>query len=469
MRIETYRLIACATFLSACLLTAPLAAQDEMDGLTLPATQEDQGILSSLKPADMERFNKKLQEAMLLYYDRSYHLAAPLLKDVARHVPTLDILYWYGMASLKSGAPEKAQRSFEKMLKRNPSLHQVRLRLVSAYIAQGQIETAKAELDRIQTEVEDEEIKNQVTQAMENLKRADKRFALRLVASAGIKYDDNVNASPGDGEVPFGIGQLSTKTEADFAQVLNLAGNLVMDIGDRGDWLWTVRMNYYLNKYPGTRERFDYAHTDVATGLRYIGDGIKIDMPIGVKYKRYDRLSDLSRTFYVTPTFTKPISDTLDLQLGLSGALENFEPDNDTQDNKEVGLSFGPSWHITNGNYTQDFAIRADLTNHDARNESLSYEEWGGSIVFATNIDKEQSWTLMSRAALHKRDYNGIFGADESREDERLDSYVSLNKDISDKWSLSLYVSGTHNDSNQELYEYDKSVIGLSMTAQFDQ
>ena len=59
--------------------------------------------LHRMTPEQIEALDKKLAEALTLYYDRKFAGALPVFKRIAAEVETMDIMFWLGTSAMKVG------------------------------------------------------------------------------------------------------------------------------------------------------------------------------------------------------------------------------------------------------------------------------------------------------------------------------------------------------------------------------
>ncbi|MBN2569585.1 MAG: tetratricopeptide repeat protein, partial [Deltaproteobacteria bacterium] len=119
------------------------------EGETSSIDEEAVKKLRKMSPEEIEELDKKLAEALTLYYDNKFGKAIPIFNEVAGNVETMDIMWWIGTSAMKSGQLELAREKFREMLAANPNLHRVRLELATIYFKMGQYEEARKEIETV--------------------------------------------------------------------------------------------------------------------------------------------------------------------------------------------------------------------------------------------------------------------------------------------------------------------------------
>ena len=105
--------------------------------------------LQEMSPEGVEDLDKKLAEALTLFYDREYARALPIFTEIAGTVETMDVMFWYGSCAAKVGEVDVAINKFMQMLDIDPNLYRVRLELATVYFGLGRYADARHELNSV--------------------------------------------------------------------------------------------------------------------------------------------------------------------------------------------------------------------------------------------------------------------------------------------------------------------------------
>ena len=416
--------------------------------------ERDRQVLAKLSPADLAVFNKKLHEAMALYYDNAYHLSLPLFRDIAHRADTLDILYWYASAAQRSGQPDLAISKYLAVLERHPELNQVRLDLALAYVQKGDKESAEAEIQKVRENNPSLADQEKVAQLTANIGRMGKRLFSTFRASVGMQSDNNLNAQPDSDNKREGTGfplSASLDTMYDFGK-------------KQGAAVWHNNVSVYRIANRDASE-FDYSQVDFRSGLEHYGEQWRLKLPVGFIDRQFGHKS-LSESWYLAPEVNYALRK--DLNLNLAYRVEREKSDvNTEQDNTTHSVALGPNWLFNDqaNKRTSMVSLQADYANRDADRSDFSYNDLGLGSTWFMSLDSGIE-TFMQARYLDRR-YQGagplaaLFPSE--REDQRFTATAMASRRFMDYYSASVNYTYTHNESNNLLFEYDKGVVGLNI------
>ncbi|MBF0370200.1 MAG: DUF560 domain-containing protein [Magnetococcales bacterium] len=421
---------------------------------------QDLEAINHLSSAQLGQFNRKLRQAMALYYDNAYPLALPLFRELAAQVPTLDILYWYGLTALRSQQPDLAVTKFQAMLDRNPDLHQVRLEKASALMQLGELERARGELEMILAANPSDGVRMQAEKTLSQMAGVDKRFYANLRLAMGVQYDSNINVRSDD--LPT---VLDTPQEKGLGFPVTATVDLLLDVGEKEKWAWRNRLNIYRIDYDGLAA-FDYSQFDLATGLEYFATNHHLKLPAGLITRHYGH-DDLSDAWYLAPEVNWALNDRLNLKVGYRFEEESFDDTaNQDQDNHSHTFSLTPIWQLDTPQ-PQVISLLGNHTRKDAQTSQFTYDAWGIAPTWFAHFEELGVDTYL-QAKLSYRAYEGnavnVTGTDfpDEREDRRMGVTAMVNKTFDETYMVSASYSFVSNDSNTTIYDYDKSVFGLN-------
>jgi tetratricopeptide (TPR) repeat protein len=237
-----------------------------------------------MSPEEIKALDKKLAEALILYYDRKFARALPIFKEIAGKVETMDIMFWVGTSAMKVGETQLAIRNFKKMLAIDPKLHRVRLELAAAYFTLGHYDAARRELELVQAASPPPSVQKNVEKLLAVIEERGRKVFWNLRLSEGFLWDNNINAGPDHNELEVVGGTLTLdRTSAklrDEARVTDVAGNVIYDVGERNGLMWNTTASFYKLAYLDYSQ-FNYKAMDVTTGPWWAGRSEILKIPLG--------------------------------------------------------------------------------------------------------------------------------------------------------------------------------------------
>lgn len=248
--------------------------------------QEALKKLRTMSEKEVGELDKKLAQALTLFYDREYARALPIFREISHQIETMDVLFWFASATAKAGETDLALEKFKKMLEVDPALHRVRLEVATVYFQLGKYKEARQELNTVLDAEPPDAVKQNILKLVAAIDAKTKRLYTNLRFSTTVQNDSNVSSGPDSTHifVPQGgtIGPLTeTQQEVDEAVlVLNFAGNGLYDFGEKGSWMLNTTGSFYQTHNSGFTE-FDFTQWRVTTGPWWTGKRSVFKMPIG--------------------------------------------------------------------------------------------------------------------------------------------------------------------------------------------
>ena len=426
--------------------------------------ERDRQVLSKLSPADYATFSRKFHQAMALYYDNAYPLSLPLFRDIAHRVDTLDVLHFYGLAAQRSGKNDLAISKYLAILERHPKLHQVRMDLAMAYLQKGDKISAKAEIQKIQEEDPAFFDQEKNTVVHNNLNRMSKRLFSTFQVMTGLQTDSNINAQP-----DRSIENLTTEKKDGLGVPMSASLDLLYDFGKKqGAAVWRNNLSFYRISNQDASV-YDYSQVDFRSGLEHYGAKWQLKLPLGLIDRQFGHTS-LSNSWYLAPEASYALKK--DLSLKFAYRVEGESSDiNADQDNTTHALTLSPNWFFKHSDtgWSSLLSLQTLYTNRDAQGSQYAYQDWGVGSSWFFNLDSGIGALL--RAQFLDRDYDGNSGTNLSldteipseRQDQRYSIMAMVSQKLMDHYSISANYAYTHNISNDQRFEYDKSVFGVNL------
>ncbi len=458
------------------IFSLPLYASDDQEPVgEVGATKTNAAAvekLSKMDPREITTLDALMAHALTLYYDRKFALALPIFKELADKVETMDIMFWLGTSAAKTGKNELAIEKFQKMLAIDPALYRVQLELASVYFSMGRYDEARKELEIVKAADPPPEVKENIGKMLAAIDERTRKVFWNVRLDAGHTWDDNISSGPDPGvySLPGGSSFQPAPTSAklrDEAFVAAFAGNLLVDVGQKKGLLWNTAVTAYSKSYYEYGQ-FNYLAVDVNTGPWYTATGNSIfKLPAGYTNTRYgsERLTyilhvDPSYEYFFNPTFslkgTYTYKDERFFQESLAANLNNLAHI----------IDLAPTFYL--GDRKHIFTARLGYDHHTAKNQVHTYYAPIAGLSYFTRFPT--STELYMRYQWTQRDYartQGFPYAGLERHDTRHNYTAVLSQPLFKYFSLSYEFAYTDNNSNLDLYRWDKTTHTVRIGCRF--
>jgi len=450
-------------------LIAQAGGQSAGDVGSSAANQEAIEKLRRMSTEEIEVLDNRLYEALILYYDRKFAAALPIFREIAGKVETMDIMFWIGTSAMKVGQTQLAIQNFKKMLAIDPQMHRVRLELAATYFSMGRHEDARRELAIVQAASPPPGVQKNIAKLLGAIEERSKKLFWNLRMSQGYLWDDNISSGPErEGYEALGITPSATSLKLrDEAAVTNLSGNVLYDFGESKGLMWNTAATFY-NKAYFDYSQFNYLVVDVTTGPWLAGRRDILKIPFGYTQSEYgsDRLSYY---FHVDPNYEHHFSQYFSLKGLYSFSNEIYNEDSRSDlDNKKHRYELEPSLYFDNRKHI--LSATAGYENHNAESDLYSYADpyfaFSYFARFPTNTE------LFLRYHWSQRNYKDkppfLFNPlNRFRDDKRNSITAVISQGFLKYFFASFSFYYIENDSNLELYDYDKTTYTLSVGCRF--
>ena len=455
---------------------------DGSPGKSVLGAEFDKKALEKLKkmtPGEVEALDRELAEALTLLYDREYARALPIFRDISDRVETMDIIFWLASAAAGAGEIELSIKKYREMLAVDKGLHRVRLELANVYFRAGRYQEAQQELETVLEAKPPEGVKNNVERLLAAIEEKTRRLFTNMRVSLGIQKDGNVSAGP-DGEfinVTGGgvIGPLTNtqKKLKDWVSTANFAGNALYDFGEKSGWMWNTTGSFYQThnlSYP----LFDYTQWRLTSGPWLVGKRSVLKIPIGYAENIYEH-DHLFDTLDFSPSYEYFFTPTFSLRGMFSFSEDAYEEtapparDKSGQDTDHQTLELNPNFFLNNRKDVLSFFLsREEVKTSDTR-FTYNASSWAVSYFKPLSLF---SWDMefYSRYKYTRRNYASaalLWPEAHLRKDIKHNFYFVLSKNFWKRYFASINYNYIRNDSNTDLYTFDKYVYGFNMGVRF--
>ncbi len=395
--------------------------------------------------------------------------ASLLLLDEYEGDPEFDFLY--GIAALETGRPSEAVFAFERIAVLFPEQQRVKLELARAFYQANNLAAARQLFNEVLASNPGENVQSNIRAFLEAIDERESQLdgSFSWYVNTNVGNDSNINSATELGVISTPIGDVELSANGQ-----SIDDNF-MDIGGGGAYIKPLSKTSSINVY-GTYSRqnnfgndeFDidvlatdinYSHILNSMRLSYGGRAQKVDLNGDSFQNSASRLASMQRSpgngwtqaltgAYTAVRYSTSANANADLrdvnQLLLSGVL---------------GKSIGNFFHSVSV-YFGDEQSQKTLGDNNA-------QQFYG-IAFSEQFQLVPGHMPYFRISLHKSDYKGeapIFNI--KREDETFSTSLGWIWNASPNINVTTDITYTENDSNIDLFAYDRVKYQTGLRYQF--
>ncbi len=401
--------------------------------------------------------------ALELYTKGEYQKAYDLYSKLLRIDPADDAInLGYARSALQAGKLGQAVMSYERLLQKYPNEPILLKELAYALSMQNDNQRAQMELSKSS---------KAKGNASENLEKQQSRTKISGKVNAGVIYDSNVNAGPASNDITLGNWDLRL-IDGKAEDALALYAGAKLDITHRfaqtSPW-WLISNANVFAKYNFGEKVHDLdlsssESLNASFGIRHLG--VKTMFELKARAQFYD--SSFKENIFaagIGANFIYALNSKVFFISRLS--LDNRA----YSDNSDYN-----GWYSSLGQYVRfimgeaghalTFGGRYFNANADISNYSLDGFEASVDFKF---ILPYYDISLTPYFAYSAEFYKGPATSfeDKDRKDYQLRAGLNLLVPIAVDWDLNLGYQYLYNNSNSELYDYDRHLVNLGVSWSF--
>lgn len=397
----------------------------------------------------------------------AYRLLEP--QEAARAgEPAYDLLL--GIAAIDAGQGTRAIFALERVLAVDPNNARARAEIGRAYMAVGEAEAAKTELDTAKKQGVPPEVAATIDKLISAIDRtgAANRTAINGFVEATVGYDSNVNAAPnrssvaipGLGGLPFVLSANSRNREDTFG-ALGAGLTLRQPLGQETAVVAGVAGNQRWNSESG---RFNTANLDAYASLVYARERDVLSLTAQTS-ELYVASDDFRNATGVTALW----QHNVDARNQFSAYAQYSNLQFSTQPVRDADRYVaGAAWAHAHSNGMVAY-LSGYLAQEKTQKEGVSYlghDAYGLRTGAQWGLDSRT--TLFGSLAYENRRYGGTDPAFlVRRKDQQLNLNLGVSYAFSKDWLLIPQLSWTNNDSNTQLNEYHRETVSVTIRREF--
>jgi len=146
---------------------------------------------------DVKSFETAFQEGVGYFNNSEFTKASTVFSRLVRKDPSnMDLNFYLGRSAYESGDYETSIFAFDRMLIQDPELHRIKLEMARAYIQLGSYDEAERLFNEVLATNPPQEVHDNINLYLENITESRKSHTFKGNFYMGTAYDDNAYAAP---------------------------------------------------------------------------------------------------------------------------------------------------------------------------------------------------------------------------------------------------------------------------------
>ncbi len=396
-------------------------------------------------------------------YDEAYAIFNKLLRMDPENE---SILLGYARSALRTKNYGQAIIAYEMLLERYPNEPLLLQELAYTHNKQDEFERAAFELAKnTQSSAKENE------ELLDSWKDADSRVRLDGRVFTGLIYDSNVNSGPPSNDINI---QGFNLTLTDGKQIESLAAYVggQLDFGYRlseeGPWWFVANggayARYNFNKNLNDLNLDSSESLNAAFGIRYLGNKTMLDVRARAFVYDYAFMSNIFTAGAQATFLYAPVPN---IHLITSGEFDHREYSQNSDYTGTHG-SIGQNIRFIFGELEHKLTLGARYYGTDTNRHAYSYDAFELRANFEY-ILPYRDISLTPFISYSEEHYAGTATVldTENRVDEIINTGIHMNLPLVDAWDMSLSYQYVNQNSNSDLYTYDKHIVNMGISYEF--
>ncbi len=397
----------------------------------------------------------------------AYGLLAPL-EDTRAGEPLFDTLL--GIAAVDSGQHSRGVFALERVLSVEPGNHRARAEIARAYLALGETDTARQELETVRAQDVPPEVTRNIDRYLDAVDRIDTatRTTVRGYLEGTLGHDNNLNAGPRQGSIAIpAFGGLAFTIDDDS----RASRSLFATAAGGATLRHPINKNIALTAGVSGWQKMNRHHSEFDTAAVDANAGIVMNAE--------------RNTWSLTGQYNQFFLDD-DRYRRASGLTAQWQHDYDARNQFTTFVQYAAlgyaGQHVRDANrwvYGAGYAhalrsgeiLYGSLYGINEREKARHQPQLGHKgygLRFGAQTSASQPLVLFASAAFEARRYGGeeaVFMT--TRRDRQFDVNLGATWRFTREWSLTPRASYIKNRSNIDLNTYDRTIVSLTLRRDF--
>ncbi|MBT8136606.1 MAG: tetratricopeptide repeat protein [Gammaproteobacteria bacterium] len=402
-----------------------------------------------------------LRQAQSLINDGRHGEARRVLEPLeAQYIGDPRYDYLIGLALLETGEPGRAVLALQRAIATEPRFAAARLDLARAYYASGNLGEAQQEFEALRDENPPPAARRAIDQYLALIANRQRRLRMEYRLSTRAGYDSNANSATAvDNFLGFDLIEQSRETSSPFAE---FGGSVTM--------LKPFSQSLLLDTRLGVRQR---NNPDASFVNSQIGNA-----SLGLRHVTEKQTRSLRLQGYQVEVDGRDNSAGLalagswdfnvrrNLRLGVLGRIGQVKYGDElkVKDVDQYLLGITSNWTYAGGRGSLGGSLLAGTDEPLQADSRYGRDTFG--LRFTAGWNFSSQFRAQFTAGLLQSDYDAVFFEqqfDAPREDTLTQLSVKLDWRITPKWLMSHLVAYTNNDTDVDVFEFERVETSLSI------
>ena len=397
--------------------------------------------------------------------EKAYNYAS---KEVANHEGSPEFDYYYGIAAIDSGHASEGVFALERVLSFDPNNHAARLELARGYFVLEEYARSRQEFETVLTVDPPEDVVKRVNLYLDAIVTQEGRYKTTQTAFVEFGLGSDSNANSGPDITSYNIGTFivpldpnSQEQDDNFAE-LKLSYKISTPVSPGTSYFLAFNADLHNND---DHSQFDTRTYTIDTGFKFLQAQNIFTVDVFAQQFELDG-NDYRLLTGLNSSWLHNLTQQSTVQLYLQFAVQDYER-LATRDANTISLGSSYSKRFSTALspiLIAGFYLAQDdpKLNTSAARESTERDYYGfqlGTILGLSEI-------LSAKLSINYQDSEyGMPGAStgQTRQDDYLSTSLSFDWRVARNWALSAKTSVAKNNSNNVLYEYDRTLFSVNL------
>jgi len=422
--------------------------------------------IEQLSTEERRSVDARLAQGLTHFYDGNFEGALKVFSELQRIVSNDRLDYLSARSQMGIGNGAVANSMLTDLLDQNPEHDEARVALIKWYADSGDVAAIAEQMQYLEDGSLEDDYRVLLDQFKRRIAQRSKDARHYLSISQGLLWDSNINAAPDKSEITAPDGTVfyldeDSRAISDWASTTYLYGWYRYDPASLASLYWDTSASLYHLHY-FEHDEYDWTDLRISTGPVLSKSSFYLSLPAGYR-KSFEHGNAYSDDIFFQPVFKYTLNHRWAIKSAFYyGDRSHADQANDVLNKviRRVDLQPILSIHktsISGGVGWFSASARDSFYNYHGV-EAYLYARHGWS-------DR----TSMSLGYTHRQTYyQGIYtGWFNKRNDVSNSLYASMTHTMGKHVSLVASIGWSDNQSNTELFEYQRWTSGLNITFKF--